>query len=355
MKQVASAGKTFQAPGRNHSSDGIILSFSDAKIEDYSKFSAWYVRSVATPPARESDVLELAQGIGACLQTEQVSLRYDLWTDCLADFIGSNADTLASYQKNDRFLKDLGIDLTMFISDFATVGIELDRGQIYVPLVDALADLTNLLSYRFLSAWMALNLNDLEKCVFECEKVDHPYAAIYTMHGQALLEMGKAAEAIEVLNIAIELDPKEVLGQFQLAKASLVSGDHAAAWRAAKACWRHSTNDPEVAILLSLIANEMAPTPKIMDEAWSALSSFLQNGCTNEALILNLLELSFKKPEKEWARLVVERTNWGDVFSRLEIYQKIGKILRSFGDNGWLDLASVMLKDFDKKKMPLSG
>ena len=331
------------------------MSFSGAKLDDYSKFSAWYRQSIAIASNRKDDGLVLAHAVGACLALAEVHLRYDLWLDCLDDFLNSGDETGSSYQRNERILKDLGIDLAVFISDFATVGIELNRGQEYSPLVEILAERTNLLSYRFLLAWMALNLNDLERCIQECEKVDQPYAAIYTMHGQALLEMGKAAEAIEVLAIAVELDPREYLAQFLLAKASLITSDYATAWSAAKACWKHSANDPEVAMLLSLVANEMTATPAVLDEAWLALSAFLREGCTNEVLIANLLGLSFKRREKDWARLVVERTDWGEVFSNPGIYQNIGKILRNFGEHHWLDLAAVILKEFDHKRLPLSG
>jgi tetratricopeptide (TPR) repeat protein len=310
---------------------------------------------MATPPKLRTTSTNLAHGIGACLRVDPLNLRYDLWTDCLDDFVSSADYAKSGYQQNELALRDLGIDLTVFVSDFATASIELNRGHEYVPLVKALADVTNLLSYRFLLAWMALNLNDLEQCIFECEKIDQPYAAIYTIHGQALLELGKAAEAIEILSIATELDPKEILAQFQLAKANLVIGDYQAAWHSARECWRHSANDPDVALILSLIANEMAATPKIIEEAWSALSSFLRVGCTNTGLVTSLLDLSFKKGEKTWAALVVDRTNWAVIFSNAEIYQKIGKILRSFGENGWLDLAGAMLRDFDEKKMPLAG
>lgn len=331
------------------------MTYTTADIDDYPEFSAWSLTTGTGSSLNSQETYNLAKSIATILRLEDQSLRLELWIAHFSRSIAEIAQGNDVYRLNESLLKKFGLDLTAFISDFASLAIELRYGHEYLRLVEALADTTDLLSYRFLTAWMALNLNEHEKCITECDKVDHPFAAVYTIHGQALLEMGRCSEAIEVLNIAIELDPNEALAQFQLAKASLVSGDTQRAWRAAKVCERISPNNPEVALLLTMIALEGDNIQGGVDEAWDALSAFFCNGCTNEVLIANLLDLAFRRREKNWARSVIENSDWQTIYSQPGIYQKISGILRGLGAHDWLDLAAIVLRDFDQRKMPLSS
>ncbi|MEZ4741003.1 MAG: hypothetical protein R3B45_00905 [Bdellovibrionota bacterium] len=100
----------------------------------------------------------------------QDKFSYFAWTDALSSLISNSRELEKDFNKCISFFSYYGLDLSLLTSDMAFLSFQLDDARSYLTLIQKIADKTELISFRFLCAWLALNLDDLELCIDECEK-----------------------------------------------------------------------------------------------------------------------------------------------------------------------------------------
>ena len=205
------------------------------------------------------------------------------------------------------------------------------------------ADSTGIISLRFLAAWLALNLGSLNICIDECEKVNQPYSYIYTLQGQALLELGNALEAANILIAATSLAPKEILAWFQLAKAQHVLDNPIAAWEALEKCREISPRNPEVALFMAIISLDQKFSRSHRQLAYDELFSLLDQISDQSDVILRLLQLAVALDDKQAAARLTNRISGNKIRQSKIQLLIVAEVLRKFQKIGWMDISARLL------------
>jgi tetratricopeptide (TPR) repeat protein len=318
-------------------------------LGDYPLLEEWHLSHPTYVSMNQSNMslteFNLIKGICKALSEETIK-QYYTWFKTCKNFVEDLDTSDEFYQEVEQFFQNHNIDLQVYASEQGYNAFSLEDGRRFFSLSQKFADITHLVAYRFLAAWSALNLDERELCVEECEKVDQPYASIFTIQGQALLELGSLPDAIEALTVATKINPEETLAYFQLAKANFALGATNLAWKAAATCHKQNPEDGEIALLLVMIALEMKDDQAKCD-AWNNLYQCLPRFDSSAIMIKHLLALSFQQKNKDWAESVVGSTNWKKVFEDKEFIRDIGGILKGFGENNWFDLSQIILSEFD--------
>lgn len=318
------------------------------KIDMYPILAEW-LQDHPVPPTVEENVSKfLVWNICSAL-TKSDFEAYNIWINTIKVFLKNSSNIELNFLEIEAFMAERGLNISTFASDLAFIAIEQGEGESYFHQIKTLADLTNLDAIHFISAWLALNLNQMESCIHEAEKISVPNSSVYTLTGQAYLEMGLIEEATEDLNIAVKISPNEIFGWFQLTKAYLVQGKHKLAWDAAKECLRILPQSEEVHLILSMIAIEMDSPSENRKIAWDLLSATLKAIPESEPVVLNLLQLSFKEKNKEWAAFVAEQAAWPALRSNAYFMKQLGNILRELGEQNWYDISNLIISGLENR------
>lgn len=325
----------------NPKKENIMMKIS-GKIDMYPDLAQWFHEHSTKPTCNDGLSEFVTWNICDALSKPDED-ALDIWVNSLDMFCKNSSNAKSSFLELEVFLIEHGLNISLFASDMAIIAIDQRAGEPYQKLLMTLADLTELDSIRFLSAWMALNLNKLDLCISECDRIDDPNHSVYTLSGQAYLDMGMVTEAIEDLKVAVKLCPNEILSWFQLAKSYLIHDKFEESWKAANECYRIAPHSEEVQLLMGMISVRDAKDPKKIEAAWEALAPSLKNHQENEAIIINLLEQSFYTRNKKWAKYVIENSKWNRLKENKEFMQHLGTILRNLGDLNWMDLSAELL------------
>lgn len=194
-------------------------------------------------------------------------------------------------QKIETTLAQEGLRLNELLSEAREVAINRGHGPAYFDLIRKVAEQTDLVIFRFLSAWLALNLGDPKGCIEECEKVDNPLSRVAVLQGQALLDLGQLPDAIRAFKLAAQLAPADLLAKFQLAKSLYVLRNYTEAWGVLQQCRRLSSGNGEVALLTGVVCAEAGFTGDRARTAWGLLSPHLQGHADHVELVLCLPRL----------------------------------------------------------------
>src|SRR5262249_45968490 len=127
------------------------------------------------------------------------------WTEAFHRFLQASGAPLADFVAAEGVVQEGGADFLELLSAFGEAAVRGGQAEPFYRAVQAGADGTGLVALRFLAAWTALNRGALASCIEECDKVDQPYAAIFTLQGQALVELLRPRDAVHVLQTAVEL------------------------------------------------------------------------------------------------------------------------------------------------------
>lgn len=313
-----------------------------SRLQDYPGLARWFGQRTETPAPfdRQGDALVYATCEALTRRRGDV---VRVWTSAFKQFLARSDAPLADFVAAESIVQQCDAEFVDLIGELGEEAIHHDYADAFFEAMQTGADRTGLVFLRFLAAWTALNKGDLETCVSECEKVDEPFASVYTIQGQALLELLRPREAVEALNVAVKLCPSEVLAWFQLAKAHLVLREHRPAFTALKECLRLAPQSEEVALFMAMIANEAPSALDLATEAMAALKPHLPRHAGNGVVVLNFLQLALGVKDKDEARQIVAQSDWTKVSTQKDSLSALSVCLKTLHALDWMDLASELL------------
>lgn len=309
-------------------------------LDDYPALAAWYSQHATRPVTELSGQLVL-RTCEALRREPTAAAR--LWMTSFTDFLGNSAAPLKDFLAAEEIVHRCNVELLDVIGDIGEAAVKAGSGDDFFQTMQQGAEVTGLIVFRFLSAWTALNTGRLEDCVDECEKVNEPFSSVHTIHGQALLELGRPAEAIEVLDVATKLSPGELLAWFQKAKALHVTGRGREAIACLKECRRLAPQSDEVAVYQAMIAVETPAAVDLWAEAWAVLAPHLGRLGSISTVALVTLRLAALLDDKSKAELVLGTTTWNGNAQENDVLQALTSTLRLLGQRGWMDVAATLL------------
>ena len=258
-------------------------------------------------------------------------------------FIRDSVAPLQDFLEADQVLAADGLTLTGVISQIAEAGTTANLGPIIQTSISALADSVQLAGIRFLSGWIALNNSDFKTCIDECEKISEPFASVYTLIGQASLELGDITDALEALAIATSLDANEPMSWFQLAKAQHIAGNQEKSWEALDRAEQITGPDLEVCSMRAFVALVEPRIPEYLEAAWSLLLSIIGKDKIHPSLAVLLIELSFARSDLDGTRRVIQTLAFEAAATDADFKTNLPRTLRRLQEFGRMDLASALL------------
>lgn len=262
----------------------------------------------------------------------------------VSEFLLKSVDPLGDFLGADTICQQLETTLADLFSDLGQIALQRNQAESFLMAMQNAAAATGLVVLRFLAAWAALNSGKLELCVDECEKITEPFAPIYTIQGQALLELGRVDDATDALGVAVRLAPQEILAWFQLAKAHHVAGRATAAWHALEECQKLAPGNDEIALFMSIVALEPALGMSYTERAWGALRPRLAAHATNPIVATNLMRLALKRGRRDDAERLVGEADWRTMNNDAAFTRALAPMLKGFQERGWLDVAAAFLQ-----------
>ena len=312
------------------------------KLADYPGLMAWYRDQFTAPPSTTQPAALLVWRLCEALSAGQIG-GVRKWIDGFRVFLGTSQQPLTDFLAAEAICDGCNAQILDLMGLLGEVAVRSDQGDHFFHVMQSGADATRLVVLRFLAAWTSLNTGRLEQCIAECEKVDEPFAALYTLQGQALLELGRVSDAAEVLEIAVKLSPSESLAWFQLAKVNHVLGRHDQAFTALRQCRQILPNSEEVCLYMGLVALDMKASESYAGEALKVLKPLLSNFAANPVVIFTLLKLTCRLGDRRQADEILGGAQWQQMDIRTDIIRLLPPVLRGFHDAGWLDLAAKLL------------
>lgn len=242
-----------------------------------------------------------------------------------------------------NFMVSMDADFEQMASKIAEQAASLSHTK-PIQQLSMIGERTGRSTFNFLSAWLALN-NDLpDICVEEAEKIDRPVAPLLTIQGQALLELGQAHRAIDALKLATNIEPKEILAWFQLAKAYHVTDDHDLAFMALRECRKIAPECQEIAVFMTLVAiSENHPDKAKIGESWDYMQRFAAQESDNPDFIKAMMDLAFKNGQEHQVQWVLNNFSISSAFGKPQGVPLLPTILRAFQSKQWFELAADFL------------
>ena len=314
-------------------------------FDNYPKLLAWYRSHDLVVSEHHSAADQLIFNLCETLaHNSAVGLRR--FIDRMTLFLESADRPLSDFLKADEICQECNTEILEIFGLIGELAVRRDCGAEFFQVMQKSAQRTGLAVFRFLAAWTALNIGKIELCIIECEKVDKPFASIFTIQGQALLELGRVEEAADVLEIAVKLAPAEPLGWFQLAKAEHVAGNLDRAFEALRHCRQIIPNSAEVNVYMGIIALDVVDCAhsKLIDEATQALKTMWPIFADNSLVTFTLLKLACRGREKALARNILETAKWQMINGDNEAVKLLPSVLRLLHEADWLDLAKIVLE-----------
>lgn len=327
---------------------------SSLTLEAYPRMEAWYAARVRDRGAGGTPADVLLTGLCGALSAE--SPRDDQsdaqerglarrWARALSTFLEVSANPSQDFLKADHFAGSMGFMMLDISSKVAEDS--MTRDEPIEPLrgvLSAMANETGLAAFRFMSAWMLFNAGQVKECVEECDRCDQPYAHVLGLQGQALLELGQPADALPVLEMAIELMPHDPVPRFQAAKAALVTEKYGRAWEELRACWNMVPGTPEVAMMMGMVvARDTAGDPARLTEAWNALIPFVEQLAAHDETIACLIDIGTRRSDKDGVTRVIDAMDGATLARSADYLRRVPAHLRAFATLGWGDVTQAYL------------
>ncbi len=315
-------------------------------LDQFPALARWHERQREVPlqslAAAEWLVFQTCETLVLAPTMERRAARS--WADAFSRFVRAAPSPLSDFLAADALVQACGGDFLHIMSQFGEVAIREDAGDGFFLAMQAGAEATSLVALRFLAAWTALNLGKPEACLDECEKVDQPYSYVYTIQGQALIELLRPREAAQALRLAVHLSPREILGWFQLAKAQHLLGDAEEAYKALAECAKIAPGNPEIALFMAMIAlGEEGAAPEIVGRAWQELRPHASGHATNADVATALLKLALIRRARGDALTLLPDLDLKHLGRDPQILKSIAPVLRELHDLGWHDVARDLL------------
>lgn len=310
-------------------------------LAKYPGLADWYAREHSTHKDREQGpsqfVFKLCESLSLSTTNTPLSLA-----DQMDVYFQSKSEALDNYLGAEAIINRCNESLLNIISNIGETAVRSGTSKRFIAAVSNAADKTGIIGLRFLSAWMCLNTGDLQRCVAECEKVDEPFASIYTILGQALLELHEPQQAIDALRVAVKLSPDEILAWFQLAKCYYALNDSENAFRSLLECERISPRNIEIALFQAFIAND-SDNQSIQLNAYRNLKPHLGSYAGDAEVVFNLLQLGIKLGDKALLEKCLAEINFERLRTDNRFAQLVSPFLRNLYDRNWMDLSAKFL------------
>ncbi|MCX6108520.1 MAG: hypothetical protein NTZ90_02815 [Proteobacteria bacterium] len=319
-------------------------------LQDHPGLATWYRAHSATPPGVDQPAQLLVWRLCEAMCTGPTSSVRRL-VDGLRVFMTTSSAPLQDFLQAEDVCHGCDAKLLELIGGLGEAAVRSEYADSFLQAMQSLADATGLVVLRFLAAWAALNIGRLEQCIAECEKVDEPFAAIFTVQGQALLELGKPRDALEVLAIAVKLAPQEVLAWFQAAKAHHLIDEYDQAFDALRRCRALSPHSDEVCLYMGLVALDPNASPSYTGEALTALKPLMARFADHPVIVFTLVRLACRHGDKEQAEQVINAIAWQNNMRGTESVRQLPPVLRALNTTGWMDLAANLLNAMMPQKL----
>jgi tetratricopeptide (TPR) repeat protein len=310
------------------------------KLEEYPGLLNWFVCNRSEP---ESIAERFVWRTCKLMTGAQQNLLPECWSRIFLEELQNSTDPVGNFLEIQRHFNECEADFLDFVSDLGQTVIQTPSSGPFQSDLERAADLTNLASLRFLSAWICMNEGALSKCIHECDKVEEFYSPIYTIKGQALLETGDVKGAIEALNETVRASPQELLAWFQLAKAYHVTKKFQACWGSLIQCRRLAPQSAEVAVFMGMAAYD-SECMKKSEVALKALEPFWEDYSGNAQFVFTLLKLALKLDHEALAEKIVHGSNWEHVRRDPQFYREIPAVLKLLQKNNRMPLAAILLE-----------
>jgi tetratricopeptide (TPR) repeat protein len=312
------------------------------KLARYPALASWYMTEARkfrdgeqTPQLYVAKICE-----ALCLSTNAAATAF---ADCL-DAMMKGQNPLDDYLDTEAIVNKCEITLLDLISRFGEEAVRAGNVERFLNSVVNAADRTGIVGLRFIAAWLCLNTGDLKRCINECEKVDEPFASIYTILGQALLELKKPEQAIEALTVAVKLSNSELLAWFQLAKAHYSLSSYREAYKSLHECNKLAPNNIEIALFQAIVANEYYDRELHVD-AFRSLRPHLKRNSGDAEVVFNTLQLAVKAGEKAWLEGCLADIDFRQLKNDNRFPKLVSPFLRTLYDNNWMALSAKFLTD----------
>ncbi len=247
------------------------------------------------------------------------------------------------YNDIEELCFSLKCELTQLLAIIAELAIQHDHGEKTQKCFHNIANSTNQVQIRFLSAWTAFNTQQYETCIAECDAITDTFAPVYGLMGQAYLETGRIKDAIECLTTASRLLPQDATTWFQLGKAHHVSGDLKNAISAIKMCVKLLPNADEALLYLALLHAEAGLNSDDTRHALNQSLQLLTRHDANLQVATTLLKLASITQEAMLAETIVKKVMWSKIRDTEQITKLMPQLLRSLQTQQWHHLAQEIL------------
>jgi tetratricopeptide (TPR) repeat protein len=309
----------------------------------FPKLNKWYLSQASQPPlVSDGEVFHLFS-LAKGLYTKKNDVRLS-WTLALEQIIATRPSLLEHILETDALAVTLDTTLVDIYSALAEDAIQNNQGRDAFDMLVWMADKSGLAAFRFLVAWIAFNLNNLELCINECEKVEEPYAPIHTLLGQALLEAGRVASATEALKVAIALAPSDPLPIVQLIKAYLITGRQQECFAAINRCRKIVGNNLEIECLASMaiLAGRHRPKEFCIETLRNIANYLSENPHDSQAFAIGM-ELAAELNLRDWAQHYAEAWNCDQSSRPQDMAKQLAKILKRNHELNWHEVSRVVL------------
>lgn len=275
-----------------------------------------------------------------------------IWLHGIDAFLRTSLSPLEDFLTTESYSQELGRPLMEHFSSLAETAIRLGDGEKILPYMQRLADKVPLSAIRFIAAWTALNISDYTTCIEECEKEPEPNNPIYTLLGQALLESGRAPEAVDALTVAVRLDSNDVMSFFQLVKALLVCNRTQEATLFAEQCRQLAGPNIEVECLSAMVVvADRAQNMKFAEETMGRLMNFFREDPGNLDLMILAFDVADVSGNQNGLSSLFQQADLQKLARRPDFTTKISRMMRRLGEKGWF----LMSKELTDRLIPFAG
>lgn len=316
---------------------------SNNLLQDYPKLEQWYESIKDRPPKNDDPIRHFIYQTCHCmtLPTAEMTKR---WLGLLDELRNHSSDFPSTVANIESSFASAAISFFEIVTEFAEHAVSDGLGREFASAMQLCADVCDTATFRFLSAWCFLNTSDYSACINECEKVAHPYAPVYTIHGQALLESGNVAEAIQLLEIAVKISPQEILAHFQLAKAYHILEAFPQAWRNVEICQRLAPQALEVATMAALCCLTLSGSNDVhLRQTHTYIRRCLSIPSVDTESLKYLIEIAFQLEDESLMSETLALFDLSSLLNRSEFIQMLPRILKRLHTYNWCKCSSELL------------
>ena len=318
----------------------------DSQIDHLSDFPKvrdwWSVRQHRLPTLEHAAEFHLAFLAKALRMPGTTRCNY--WANAVIQLTTNVDPFLDHILETDALTNSLGTSLTDIYGKLAELALADEDGAVALKALQTLAARTELAAFRFLAAFTAFNMNDYETCVQECESVTEPFGPIHTLLGQAFLESGRPAEAIDALKVANSVSPSDPLPLVQLIKAYLVTGIQGEAMKCVDKCRKILGHHIEVECLAAMtIMAGPHRNDDFIGRTYQSLERHMNEFPDDIEAYAVAMELSSELQDKTRARNFTRQLEVSKSTNPQRLALRVAEVLKRAGELQWYEITRELI------------